>query len=296
MDPTLEQSQAYCHELMRKAARNFYFGMSLLPSEKRSAMFALYAFMRQIDDLADDGVDAGVALPEIERQLQQWRTLTHAALAGKSQDHPMFPAFVQASRQFGIPADLYDAAIDGQIQDLHQLHYATFDELKRYCYRVASTVGIAAIYIWGFKDPNAIALADDRGVAFQLTNILRDLREDHARGRVYLPQEDLDRFGVDLDSVMRGGDTAAFAQLMRFQIQRAQGFYDSSRPLEGLIAPDSRATLGIMTGIYHGILDRIAADPLAVLRGKVGLSSLAKLAHVAKGLWLDRKLRFLGGA
>jgi 15-cis-phytoene synthase len=293
---TLEQSRNWCHELMRSTARNFYFGMSLLPEEKRCAMFALYAYMRHIDDIADDAVDAGADKRIAEQYLQQWRQMTHAALAGQDQPHPIFPALCEAMKRFRIPVGLLDSAIDGQLQDLHQLHYQTFGELRRYCYRVASTVGIAAVHIWGFRESRVIELADDRGIAFQLTNIFRDIREDYARQRIYLPQDDLQRFSVDMDAVMGGGDPRAFGELMRFQIARSQQYYASSAPLEDLVDPDARPTLRIMTGIYRGILDRIAEDPLAVLGSKVGLSSFAKLSEVAKGMWMDRKLRIEGEA
>jgi 15-cis-phytoene synthase len=291
---TLEQSRQWCHELMRSAARNFYFGMSLLPEEKRAAMFALYAFMRHIDDIADDAVDAGTDKAMAAFYLRQWRDMTHAALAGESQPHPMFPALVAAIRRFCIPVDLLDAAIDGQLQDLQQLRYETFDDLRHYCYRVASTVGIAAIYIWGFRDSGAIVLADDRGVAFQLTNILRDIREDYARQRIYLPQDELRQHGVDLGAAFRGAQDGAFLKLMQFQIARAQEYYASSAPLEHLVEADARPTLRIMTGIYHGILQRIAEDPLAVLKGKVSLSSMEKVSEVAKGIWANQMFRIEG--
>lgn len=282
---TLEDSDYYCHELMRLAAGNFYYGMSLLPKPKRSAMFALYAYMRQIDDIADGAVDAGVSVDVARERLELWRRQTHASMMGEAPIHPIFPSLREAVRQFAIPLDLFDAAIDGQLQDLVQKRYETFAALKQYCYRVASTVGIAAVYIWGFRDTRALKLADDRGVALQLTNILRDVREDFSRGRIYLPSDELARFGVDLPRVCRGGGTHAFESLMRFQIERAMEFYRRSEELDQLIQPDARMTLAIMTGIYRGILERIAERPLAVLSGKVSLSSGAKLGEVARQLW-----------
>ena len=294
MPITLEQSRDWCHQVMRHAARNFYFGMSLLPEAKRSAMFALYAYMRHIDDLADDAIDAG-ADPAVARQyLLQWREMTHAALAGQPQPHPIFPALCEAVTRYGIPSHLLDDAIDGQLSDLCPVLYQSFDQLQQYCYRVASTVGIAAVYIWRFHDRRAIALADERGIAFQLTNILRDLREDYARGRTYLPQEDLARFGVDLGSALQGRQNHAFLDLMHHQIARTRAFYDRSEPLEQLVEPDARPTLCIMTGIYRGILERIAQDPLAVLSHKVSLSSAKKLSCVAQGIWADEQRRIAG--
>lgn len=282
---TLEESREWCHALMKAAARNFYYGMSLLPDEKRHAMFALYAYMRHIDDIADDAVDAGVAPAVAAGLLVQWRGATHRALHGDTSAHAMFPALVNAVRRFCIPCDLFDAAIEGQLQDLAKVRYSSFDELKRYCYCVASTVGIAAVYIWGFRDSSAIVLADDRGVAFQLTNILRDIREDHARGRVYIPQEDFDRFGVDLPRALAGEQQDQFRELIAFEARRAQDYYDSSASLESIIQPDARPTLRVMTTIYHGILKEIQADPTSVISRRAGLSSFAKMREVARELW-----------
>ena len=286
---TLQESRRWCHELMRSSARNFYYGMSLLPEEKRQAMFALYAYMRRIDDIADSSVDAGVDKPLARLALEYWRTSTHRALAGEDVDHPIFPALREAMQRFSIPADLLDSAIDGQLMDMNRAQYTSFDELKRYCYCVASTVGIAALYIWGFHGADALKLADDRGVAFQLTNILRDIREDHARGRVYLPQDDIVRFGVDLDCVIAGGPTGAFAEMMRFQCERAAEYYARSSALESLVAPDARATLRIMTSIYDGILKQIQTDPLVVLSRRAGLSSAEKFREVGRELWRTQR-------
>lgn len=282
---TLEQSREWCHELMRSAARNFYYGMSLLPEEKRNAMFALYAFMRRIDDIADSAVDDGTDKSVAAAALQYWRDATHRAIDGADMEHPMFPSLVDAVSRFNIPVELFDTAVDGQLMDMERSTYATFDELRRYCYCVASTVGIAAVHIWGYRDESAIGLADARGIAFQLTNILRDIREDHERGRIYLPHEDLQRFGVDLGDVLAGGSTDAFGELMDFEVQRAQQFYASSERLEELIDHDARPTLRIMTSIYHGILEQIAAEPLAVLSRRVGLSPTDKMRKVGREIW-----------
>ncbi len=332
MPDELEQSQEWCHQRMREAARNFYYGMRLLAPDKRNAMYALYAWMRWIDDLADgpeDQRDEDRDLVAVRNSLEDWRELTHRELqpaaAGKSEirstkyetpspnlpqgggeesgggragggaggqtpSHPMFPALAEAVHRFGIPPGLFDEAMDGQLQDLEQSRYATFDELYRYCYRVASTVGIAAVYIWRFNSPDAIKLAEYRGIAFQLTNILRDLREDASRGRVYLPQEDISRFGVShLDKPSR-----ELADLIAFQARRAKEYYRQSAPLESMIEPDSRPTLRVMTAIYGGILDQIIADPLAVLHKRVSLSGPRKVGEVMRQLYLAEKLAIDG--
>jgi phytoene synthase len=285
---SLDASYAYCHRLMRSAARNFYWGMRLLPPAKRQAMHALYTFMRLIDDIADDTTtDPAACTVEARRQrLEQWRATTHRAIAGDTAGHELWPAFHDTVSRFHIPTRLFDEAIDGQLQDLTQLTYATFDDLYRYCYRVASTVGIAAVHIWGFRDSQALKLAEDRGIAMQLTNILRDLREDAARGRRYVPDEDCHRFGrcnqlpISADHVPPG-----FDELMQFETVRAREYYERSAPLEDLVDADSRPTLRIMTGIYRGILDRIAANPRAVLVGRVSLTTTEKLWLVARHAW-----------
>ena len=213
--PSIHESYAYCHELMRSAARNFYYGMRLLPETKRRGMYALYSFMRLCDDIGDEapvGGAADAALSSLigvadaatgptapstdprRARLEAWRAAMHQAIDGQTAGHRLWPAFHDTVRRFGIPVKLFDDAIDGQIQDLVQHAYSTFQELYQYCYRVASTVGIAAIHIWGFSDAGAIQLAEERGIAMQLTNILRDLREDADRGRCYLPDDDRARF------------------------------------------------------------------------------------------------------
>jgi 15-cis-phytoene synthase len=293
---SIEESRNWCHELMRSAAKNFYHGMSALPAPKRNAMFALYAFMRHIDDIADDAVDAGTEKATAAAQLRQWQAATHAALAGEEPQHIMFPSLREAMHRFCIPPDLLDSAIDGQLQDLQGCRYTDFDQLRRYCYCVASTVGIAAVYIWGFRDSRAIELANDRGIAFQLTNILRDIREDFSRGRTYLPENELAQYHVILGQELKGRPSAGFTELMQFQIARAESFYASSSQLELLVEADARPTLRTMTAIYHGILKKIARDPAVVLQKKVRLSAMQKAGEAIRQLWLADQLRIAGEA
>jgi len=266
---SLNDSYAYCHELMRTAARNFYFGMSMLPEAKRQAMHALYGFMRLIDDIAD----APSGDSDKRALLENWRADMHAATIGRFANHPIWPAFADTVRRFSIPTKIFDDAIDGQIQDLVQDTYATFKDLYLYCYRVASTVGIAAVHIWGYRDDSALKLAEERGVAMQLTNILRDIREDAARGRTYLPTEDRRQFGCEIWDPTRDPAPEGFEDLLRFESNRAREYYERSAALDDLITPDARPTLQIMTDIYRGILVRIAAHARVVLRRRVGLST-----------------------
>ena len=283
---SVDASRDYCEHLTRPQAKNFYYGLKLLPEPKRSAMFALYAYMRLVDDIADDEGDGGHAGRTVRQridELEEWRQQTHRVLDGSTEftvgtGRELWPAFAEMVREYRMPRHIFDDVIAGQRQDLEPEPFDTFDQLHTYCYRVAGVVGLASIYVWGFEGgAETEALAIDRGVAFQLTNILRDLREDAARGRTYLPAEDLAVMNVTEDELRgtRGGD--AFLDLMRFQINRAEAYYRRSRPLEERIEEDSRSTLVAMTEIYHQLLKRIAVDPERVLRERVRLSLVRKL-------------------
>jgi phytoene synthase len=274
----LARSREYCEQLTRAAAKNFYYGLRLLPEPKRSAMFALYAYMRLVDDIAD--ADDGRTTEQREHDLEQWRLLTHTALRGElpsDNQHDIWPAFSSMVQQYHIPPTVFDEAIEGQRQDLRPIEPATFAQLLQYCHRVAGTVGVASIHIWSFTGADAIDLAMARGVAFQLTNILRDVREDAAHKRIYLPRENLIAMNFSEEDLlaMRGGEK--FRELMRFQIARAESYFELSKPLDERIAADSRPTLVAMTDIYRGLLKKIAADPERVLRQRVSLSILSKL-------------------
>jgi phytoene synthase len=277
IDDALARSQEYCRHLTHSAAKNFYHGLRLLPQPKRWAMFALYAYMRHIDDIADD--DNSRPIEQREADLEQWRLHTHAAIAGElPSDHELWPAFTQMVQHYKIPQALFDDAIAGQHQDLRPVEPATFEELKQYCYRVAGVVGVASIHIWGFTGgEKTISLAIDRGIAFQLTNILRDVREDAARGRIYLPREDLTTANLSAQDLlaMRGGEK--FSELIRFQANRAESYFEKSQSLDDRIERDSRPTLAAMSDIYRGILKKIAADPQRILHERVSLPLWAKL-------------------
>jgi len=275
---SLDASRAYCRDVTRRQARNFYYGLRLLPEPKRSSMYALYAYMRLLDDIAD--ADDGRSVARRLDDLATWQQQTHDAVAGRTPDaaHPLWPAFVDMARRHDVPQRCFDDAIAGQRQDLQPRPFDTFDDLREYCRQVAGVVGVASIYVWGFDGgAETEQLALDRGLAFQLTNILRDLREDAANGRCYLPQCEL--AGCDLSTHLDRPEEAGqpFAAFMDVQIDRARSYYASSADLERRIAADSRPTLVAMTCIYRGLLDRISADPARVLRERVRLSLLTKL-------------------
>lgn len=286
----LQQSRAYCEQITRTYARNFYYGLRLLPAAKRDAMYALYAWMRLVDDIADN--EDGRTIQQRVDELEAWRNTTHAALANGSitQDvdkrrnggngergRQIWPAFCDMARRYNVPSRVFDDVIAGQQQDLSPLSFDTFEELYEYCYRVAGVVGLASIYVWGFEGGSETEeLSIQRGVAFQLTNILRDLREDAARGRFYLPRSEVNG-SMDLADLREGKPGHLFDEAMRFQLARAEEYYRRSAPLEERISADSRPTLVAMTQIYHTLLRKIAAKPARALRSRVSLSVWAKL-------------------
>jgi 15-cis-phytoene synthase len=276
----LERSRRFCQSLTRRQAGNFYYGLRLLPPEKRAALFALYAYMRLVDDIAD--ADDGRTHEQRVQQLEKWRRQTHEVLAGRlpaENGHLVWHALIDLVRKYSIPPRVFDEVIAGQAQDLQPVAFDAWEQLHQYCVRVAGVVGLACIHIWGFTGgAETEAMALDRGVAFQLTNILRDLREDSSRGRCYLPRDELAALHLNGQSIahddVRG---VAFDRLMRMQIERAESYYEKSAPLEERISPDSRPTLVAMTAIYHGILDKVSRRPDSVLEGRVSLSLPTKL-------------------
>jgi phytoene synthase len=266
---SLEQSWAHCRVVAKQRARNFYYSFILLPPEKKNAMCAMYAFMRYCDDLSDE---PGANRSAIDR----WRGTLTEALAGRPDDNPTWPAFLDAVNRYCIPHEYFFEMIEGVASDLETRDIATFDDLYLYCYRVASVVGLTTIHIFGFTASDALALAEKCGVAFQLTNILRDVREDAALGRVYLPTEDLARFGVSVDDLKNARRTEQFGRLMEFETGRARRYYSESAPLLDLIEPESRPALWAMIAIYSRLLDHLAASHYDVLVRRISLSSLEK--------------------
>jgi len=272
MQVSLDQSYAYCRKVARTRARNFYYSFVLLSKSQRAAMCAMYAFMRYCDDLSDE---PGATRSAIER----WRTDLDAALAGHFSGHPVWPAFHDAVARFKIPHGYFHEMIDGVASDLDSRRFETFDDLYRYCYQVASVVGLTVIHIFGFESPAALPLAEKCGIAFQLTNILRDIREDSENGRLYLPLEDLRRFGVTEEDLRAG--TGAIP-LLRFEAARARSYYDESRPLLNLVHPKSRASLAALIGIYSALLTKIERSGFDVFTRRIRLSALQKTWIVLK--------------
>ncbi len=279
-DPkTLARSYAYCERLARREAGNFYHAFRLLPADQRRAMCTLYSFMRVADDLADGPGSAA----EKRAPLAEWRRRFDAALQG-DYSHPLHPALCHAVGRFGVPPAHLRAVIDGVEMDLDAVRYETFADLYPYCYRVASAVGLACIHVWGFTDERAAAYAEAAGVAFQLTNILRDLGEDAGRGRVYLPRQDLERFGYNEEGLRRGVRDDRFRALMRFEAERAADYYRQAEPLAGLLRPAGRAVFVTMLRTYRGLLNEIVRRDYDVFSRRVRLSRLYKLWLAARAL------------
>lgn len=257
----LAASYAHCRKIARSAARNFYYGFLLLPGPKRDALCALYAFMRHVDDISDEPG----ALEAKQRGLRELRAQMDRALSGAADNNPIWPAFCHAVAQYGIPPRYLHDVISGSEMDLTISSYDTFDALREYCYRVAGAVGLCCLYVFGFTDPHSPELAERLGIAFQLTNILRDLPKDYAMGRVYLPREDFQKFACEPRAIGENQSTPQLASLIRFEANRAWQFYQDGWKLVDLVSADSRAALWALARIYSGILEKIEARNYAVL-------------------------------
>lgn len=296
-------SYDHCRKIARSAARNFYYGFMLLPAAKRDALCALYAFMRGVDDISDEPG----AVKDKTRRLNERRAEMDRVLAGDGIVGPVWPAFRHTVTTYGIPPRYLHDLISGAEMDLTVASYETFDELRVYCYRVAGTVGLCCLHVFGFSEPGAPELAEKLGIAFQLTNILRDIARDFAMGRVYLPNEDFRRFHCDASELAQGKTSPEITSLMRFEAERAWQFYREGWQLLDLVSEDSRAALWAMARIYSGILEKIEARNAAAKPGQPArLSTGEKLWILARARmgWLgetdalrnrDRDWRRTGG-
>ena len=322
MNRQLSIAYAVCRGVARTQAKNFYYAFLALPREKRNALCAVYAFMRHADDIADD---PGLPYDQRREQLARWSEALHAAADGCPSDDPVIMALADAQRRFSISIEYFDQLVHGTAMDLdferarqvhrHQgyfeeaereqtlsddahpaaqarmpmLPYATFEELYGYCYHVASVVGLVCIRIFGYSDPRAEALAEKTGVAFQLTNIIRDVKEDALMGRIYLPAEDLARFGrsqseLTAKSLSNGFDARSFRPLLQLQAERARSLYAAADELMPLIDEDSRPCLWVLVNIYRRLLAKIEERDYNVFAGKIRLSTGEKLKYLGKGL------------
>ena len=289
MQASVEQSFVHCKRVARARARNFYYSFLLLPREQKQAMCAIYAFMRYCDDLSDE---TDPPLAARQEALVRWKQALEEALEGRYGDDPILPAFHHTITKYRIPPSYFFELIEGVSTDLLPRRYRSFDDLYRYCYQVASVVGLTCIHVFGFESDEALDLAEKCGIAFQLTNILRDIPEDSRLGRVYLPDEDLERFGVAREDVLSGQPGRGFSDLMEFQWKRANRYYEEAAPLLSMVGAQSRPALWAMISIYYGILHRIRSARYDVHTQRASLSTIEKLWIVTRAL----KLRLTGGA
>jgi phytoene synthase len=292
----LAVAYSVCRSITRAAATNFYYAFLVLPKRKRQALNAVYAFMRRCDDIADD---ASVPVQERRQKLDLWLNAFHRAQSGQPTDDPVLLALTDAQRRHGIPPDLLDQLAYGTAMDLTDdldeslasgaarrtphIHYQTFEDLYRYCYYVASVVGLVCIRVFGYRDAAAEPLAERCGLAFQLTNIIRDVKEDATMGRVYLPEQDLANFGVSASELSSAPDPARYRPLFAMEAERAREYYRAGDALIPLIEEDSQPALWVLLTIYRRLLDKIESRRYDVFSGKVALSTREKLVILGKG-------------
>ena len=286
----LEQAYADCRNITRLEAKNFYYAFVTLPSDKRKAIYAVYAFCRYCDDSVDD---AAATLDEKLSALSELQANLEGAYNGQPAT-PVFLALADAAERYSIPKDYFSEIIKGVESDLVKTRYQDFEELREYCYRVASVVGLVCIQISQYRDEAAREYAIDLGLAMQLTNIMRDVREDWNMGRVYLPQDELSRFGYSEDQLGNGVYNEAFVELLRFQAQRARSYFRSGYRLLPYLSRRSRSCPAALGAIYSRVLDRIEDSGYDVLgERRIALSGSEK-ARIAAKAWMTSMLSLPG--
>jgi phytoene synthase len=288
----LHMAYSVCRGIARSQAKNFYYGFLVLPKRKRQALCAVYAFMRRCDDISDD---PSLAAPTRRQKLDAWVDAFHAAQAGFATDDPVLIALTDAQRRFHIPLGLLDGLAYGTSMDVEdqnadevaasglKIQYHSFQDLERYCYHVASVVGLVCIRIFGYTDPAAEPLAERCGLAFQLTNIIRDVKEDAGLGRIYLPQEDLEQFGLSASELISGPDLNRVRPLLEIEAQRAFESYRAGEQLLPMISEDSQPALWVLINIYRGLLEKIVRLNYDVFSRRVSLTTREKLIILSKG-------------
>jgi phytoene synthase len=291
---TLVMAYSVCRGITRTAAKNFYYAFLVLPRRKREALCAVYAFMRRCDDITDE---SSRSMQERRQKLDIWLDALHRAQLGHPTDDPILLALTDAQRRYQIPAGLLDELAHGTAMDVEEaeasaqtstapgvnIQYKTFEDLRLYCYRVASVVGLVCIHVFGYRNPEAEPLAERCGLAFQVTNIIRDVKEDASMGRIYLPEEDLAKFNLSAAELLATPDPARFRPLLAFEADRAREFYASGDALIPYISEDSQPALWVLITIYRRLLERIAEKQYDVFTAKVSLSTSEKLRILGKG-------------
>jgi phytoene synthase len=298
---TLDRAYAYCRAVAKREAKNFYYAFVALPPARRNAICAIYAFMRKADDLADD---ESISREQRRINISSWVTAWHESAGRAPTGDPVFIAVRHAVGRYNIPLPLLDELVAGVTMDLeHDTAgepdtYATFSQLYRYCYLVASIVGLVCIRIFGYTDPHAEKYAEETGIAFQLTNILRDVVEDASRNRLYLPLDELGSHGVSIDSLLdRAAGTLPTSherELLKSIADRAEEYYKSADKLLPLISPESRPALRVLVTIYHELLRRIVAADYDVFTRRASVPTAKKLAIMSAGLARMARARVFG--
>ena len=284
MATELEFAYSHCQRVTKENARNFYYTFRPMPSEKRRAMYAVYAYCRLCDDIADGELpieDKRLGFEEVRQNL--------GTSEPSGEDAPMYRALHDAAVRFEIPYSYFEEILEGVEMDMVKSRFADFEELREYCYKVASVVGLVCIRIFGYEDPKAKDYAVDMGLAMQLTNILRDVKEDAERGRIYIPQDEMSQFKYTEAELERGALNDEFRSLMAYQAERAHRYFESSRALFPLIAADARTCPRLMHATYSGILERIEQAGYDVFERRIGISAGAKLVLLAR-LWAESLL------
>lgn len=294
----LAVAYSVCRSIARASAKNFYYSFLVLPRRKREALCAVYAFMRRCDDIADDTT---LSVQERRLKLADWLDAFHLVMLGNPSDEPVLMALADAQRRFRIPPDLLDHLAYGTAMDLKidenepgnnrpaatsgelVAQYKTIDDLYQYCYGVASVVGLVCIRIFGYRNPAAEPLAERCGLAFQLTNIIRDVKEDAAMGRVYLPQDDLEKFDLSAAELANKPKIDRFRPVLELEADRARVFYHSADELIPLIDDDSQPALWVLVTIYRQLLEKIIQRRYNVFGGRISLSRWEKLSILTEG-------------
>jgi phytoene synthase len=293
--PQLVMAYSVCRGITRSAAKNFYYAFLVLPRRKREALCAVYAFMRQCDDIADD---PRLSIEERRQKLDTWIDALHRAQQGYPTDDAILLALTDTQRRYHIPAGLLDELAAGTAMDVYAngggevvssstpelaIRYKSFEDLTLYCHRVASVVGLVCIHVFGYRDPEAEPLAERCGLAFQLTNIIRDVKEDAALGRVYLPEEDLAKFDLAAAELLGTPDPVRFRPLLAFEADRAREFYRAGEELIPYVSEDSQPALWVLIHIYRRLLEKIAERQYDVFNTKISLTVSEKLRILGKG-------------
>jgi phytoene synthase len=290
----LAVAYSVCRSIARSSAKNFYYAFLALPRSKRQALCAVYAFMRRCDDIADDD---SLPLRNRRQKLADWLDAVHRALLGHPTDDPVLIALTNTQQRYKIAPELLDQLAYGTAMDVQEspadsrtgvsaphVQYRTIEDLRVYCYRVASVVGLVCIRIFGYRDRAAEPLAENLGLAFQLTNIIRDVKEDAVMGRVYLPQEELEKFDISPSELHSNGDSARLRMLLGSIADRAREYYRAGDELIPMVDEDSQPALWVLVTIYRRLLDKIAACDYDVIKQKVALTTREKITILGKGL------------